>query len=114
MGYIRHNAIVVTSWNGEAIAACADKARDLGLRVICENSDATNGYRSLLVCPDGSKEGWAESDAHDAKRGELKAWMATQRYEDASSSLEWVEVAYGSDDAVATVEAHEWQAPNYN
>ena len=34
--------------------------------------------------------------------------MNKQRYGDGSTSLHWVEIAYGSDDAEATVEAHAW------
>lgn len=112
MGYMRHNAIVVTSWNTDAIEAAACRARNIGLTVIGPSSELTNGYRSLLVCPDGSKEGWSDSDQGDERRAELRNWMNAQRYEDGSSSLEWVEIAYGSDDRTAEVEATAWMTPN--
>lgn len=112
MGYMRHNAIVVTSWKAEAIEAAACRARNLGLTVIVQNEEAINGYRTLLVCPDGSKEGWNESDQGDKQRSDFRDWMNTQRYEDGSSNLEWVEISYGSDDRTAKVEATAWMTPN--
>lgn len=68
MGYMRHNAIVVTSWKEEAIKEAAAMAEKIGLLVIRQSEEAVNGYRSLLVCPDGSKEGWDESDRGDERR----------------------------------------------
>lgn len=112
MGYMRHNAIVVTSWKEEAIKNAAAMAEKIGLRVLSQSEEVMNGYRSLLVCPDGSKEGWEESDRGEEKRGEFKKWLNEQRYEDGSSALEWVEIAYGSDDATAEIVAHAWMTPN--
>ena len=105
MGYIRHNAIVVTSWNDALINAAACRALNIGLTVLGPSEQATNGFRTMLVCPDGSKEGWEESDHGDRMRAAFRAWMNKQRYGDGSTSLHWVEIAYGSDDAEATVEA---------
>ena len=112
MGYMRHNAIVVTSCNAGAIEAAACRARNIGLTVIGPSAELMNGYRSLLVCPDGSKEGWSDSDQGDERRAELRAWMNAQRHEDGSSNLEWVEIAYGSDDCTADIEATAWMTPN--
>ena len=57
-----------------------------------------NGRRSFFVPPDGSKEGWDESNAGDAAREEFKAWLQSRAYDDGSNSLEWVEVSFGGDD----------------
>lgn len=111
MGYMRHDAIVVTSWKNEAIKAAAAKARECGLEVLGPSGVATNGIRTLLVCPDGSKEGWEESDSFDAKRAAFIAYLNGERYEDNSSCLSWVALAYGSDDAAAEITAHTWQVP---
>ena len=108
MGYIRHNAIIVTSWADGAIEAAADFADDLGLQVIGPSEKSMNRYRSLLVCPDGSKEGWEESRRRDSLRLAFRHWLNAQRYEDGSSPFEWVEVAYGSDDANAEIVIHAW------
>jgi hypothetical protein len=112
VGYIRHNAIVVTSWDETLIEAAACRARNIGLTVLGPSAKATNNYRTLLVCPDGSKEGWEESDQGDERRATFRDWLNEQRYEDGSTSLHWVEIAYGSDDSDATVEAHAWMTPN--
>jgi hypothetical protein len=105
MGYMRHDAIVVTSWNSEAIEEAAAKARECGLEVLGPSSVAMNGIRTLLVCPDGSTEGWDESEAFDAKRATYLAYLNSVRY------LSWVALAYGSDDGDAEITAHAWQVP---
>lgn len=111
MGYIRHNAIVVTSWNSEAIEAAADRAKAIGLGVLGPNAshEVVNNNRTMLVVPDGSKEGWGNSDIGDKQRAEFREYLDSQRYEDGSTCLHWVEIAYGSDDQDATIEAHAWQ-----
>ena len=108
MGCMRHNAIVITSWNRESIEAAANKTRELGLQVLGPSDEVTNGYSSMLVCPDGSKEGWEESDQGDQRRADFREWLRLQAYEDGSTNLHWVEIAYSGDDDGATIEAHAW------
>jgi hypothetical protein len=112
MGYIRHNAIVVTSWHSDATKAAAQQARDIGLLVLGPSDKAVNGYSTMLACPDGSKEGWIESNTGDRQRKAFRDWLETQRFEDRSSNLEWVEIAYGSDDREATIVASAWMTEN--
>lgn len=112
MGYIRRNAIVVTSWHSGAAKAAAQQACDIGMMVLGPSDKAVNGYSSMLVCPDGSKEGWIESNTGDKQRKEFREWLETQRFEDRSSNLEWVEISYGSDDREATIVASAWMAQN--
>lgn len=109
MGYIKHHAIIVTGWEQDRIGWIIHEASRLKMRVIGPSREVINGYISVLVCPDGSKEGWPDSDSGDNARAQFKAWLNAQRYEDGSSPLEWVEVAYGSDDGTATVEDHAWK-----
>lgn len=111
MGYIKHDAIIITSWNDEAINQAARTAHDLGLRTIGPSDEAFNGYRTLLVCPDGSKEGWTESDEGDEKRAKFVTYLNSIRHADNSSPLEWVAVSYGGDDWGAKIVAHAWQVP---
>ena len=84
------------------------KAEELGMVVSAVAKSRVNGYSSILVAPDGSKEGWEDSAAGDAKRAALRAWLNSQKYEDGSSSMEWCEVSYGSDDQIAKVVTHGW------
>lgn len=111
MGYMRHDAIVVTSWKREDLDAAAEMARNLGLEVLGPSADVTNSIATFLVCPDGSKEGWDESDEFDAKRAQYLEYLNGVRYEDNSSCLSWVALAYGRDDRGALVTAHAWQVP---
>jgi hypothetical protein len=102
MGYIKHNAIVVTCWNSEKMVALGDHARELGMQVLGPSPALMNGYRSILICPDGSKEGWADSEQGDARRAALRTRLV------AEESLEWCEVSYGHDDGTAEIVAHAW------
>ena len=96
MSYMRHHAICVTS-GIEDIDKALDVARGLGCTVAGPVASTTNGYTSFFVAPDGGKEGWATSHEGDCARDALVKWLETQRYEDGSSSFDWVEVQYGDD-----------------
>lgn len=116
MGHVTHNAIIVTSWDGEKIAAARTRAVEFGLAVSAPLVSNVNRYHSILVGPDGSKSGWPDDDVGDAKRNGFVVWLTEQRYEDGSSSFEWVEVRYGNDDAnghgvMPKVVRHEWKKP---
>lgn len=108
MGYIKHNAMVVTSWKPELIEQARAKAEELGMVVSASVKSRVNGYAHIIVAPDGSKEGWEDSAAGDAQRAAMRAWLNSQRYDDGSSALEWCEVAYGSDDQAAEIVTHGW------
>jgi hypothetical protein len=98
MGLIRHHAIIVTSWQKSKLQEAFETARQLGLTVIGPSEQSINGYQSILICPDGSKEGWPASDMGDELREAFKQWLDQQRYADGSSTLSWCEVAYGNED----------------
>jgi hypothetical protein len=98
MGYMCHHAIVVTSWNVELMVQAHAKAIELGMSVSGITNEVSNGYRSFLVTPDGSKEGWAESDRGDDRRDALIKWLDGQRYEDNSTALKWVVVQFGDEE----------------
>ena len=76
MGYMKHHAIVVTSGSQERINEAAAKARSLGAMVLVQPTEVTNGYFSMLVCPDGSKDGWDESNTGDEQRAAI--WFKHQ------------------------------------
>lgn len=96
MGYMRHHAIVVTSWKPELLAEAHAKAREIaGALVSPIVEGVTNGYASFLIAPDGSNEGWEDSDRGDAQRAAFLTWADAQRYSDVSTALDWVEVQFG-------------------
>lgn len=116
MSTVLHNAIVVTSWGEDSIKCARLKAIALGLLATPIVESRVNAYWTFLVVPDGSKEGWAESDRGDEAREQFAEYLWAQRVEDGSSSLEWVEVAYGKDiratfSVGAVVVRSEWTKP---
>lgn len=108
MSYEKHNAIVITGSDSSLISAAAAKAEELYLQVLGPSEAVVNGFRSILICPDGSKEGWEESDIGDKRRADFKAWLNSRRFEDGSTQLHWVEVEYSSDTGNAIIAEHAW------
>lgn len=111
MGYMRAHAIIVESWDGEAIKRAHDKAKEMFPWVSDVSPKAMNSYQSFFVPPDGSKEGWAESDLGDDRRKAFKRWLREQAYGDGSTSLRWVEVQFADDDDHSMVLDHDGNRP---
>lgn len=111
MGYMRHHAIIVTSWNEKAIEQAHQRARDLFPFVTEITPPSINNYRTFLVPPDGSKEGWDESDAGNTRRALFIEWLDAQRHDDNSTPLRWVEVQYGDDERKTIVTRHSDERP---
>jgi hypothetical protein len=90
MSYIIDHAIVV-SGSGNGIARAHKKA----LKIFSNNqvspilTGMTNGCESFFIAPDGSKEGWDESNKGDAKRKIFTAWLCLRNH------CKFVEVAFG-------------------
>lgn len=103
MGYIQHHAIVVTTYD----EVRADQARAAAAANRCPvtaaHKSGVNSYYTFLVLPDGSKEGWFESDFDDRNRGAFVSWLRSQAFDDGSNPYAWVEVQYGDDDGVTMV-----------
>jgi hypothetical protein len=96
MGAIIHQAVVVTACDPWAKTAHTKAVRLCGKDHVTELGPAlTNGFRSFLVIPDGSKEGWIESDVGAEHREAFVNWLNRQRYGDGSSPYDWVLVEYG-------------------
>ena len=99
MGYMRDNAIIVTGYYGEYIDNAHKRAKKIfGEQVSEITPEATNGARSFFVAPDGSKEGWKESNIGDENREAFVKYLENRRYSDGSSPLNLVEVQYGDDE----------------
>lgn len=115
MGYMRHHAILVTSWKikhdtvteAPNLKLAHKKAREIfGKTVTPIIKSPVNGYGTFMVAPDGSKEGWTDSAAGDDRRAAFIKWLDEHRYDDGSSSFDWVEVQYGDDEGATFVVAH--------
>lgn len=107
MGYIRHHAILVTSWDDEKIEAAHRRASEIFRAVSPILSSQINAFRSFFIPPDGSKEGWAESDAGDSLRDAMIDWLNDQAYGDGSTVFDWAEIQYGDDSHENKVLRHE-------
>lgn len=104
MGWMRHHGIVVTSWSEEKLNAAHAKAVEVfGVGVTDTTEPVVNGYGSFLVAPDGSKEGWSDSDEGDARRDLFIRWLHSQAYEDGSSALDWIEYQHDVDGRKAAI-----------
>jgi len=111
MGYIKHHAIVVTSWDNELLEKVHDRARDIfngTTALLTLITPATiNGYASFLIAPDGSKEGWAESDIGNEKRKEFIDWIeVTGEMIGHPMSLNYIEVQFGDDHGETKIIRH--------
>jgi hypothetical protein len=99
MGVINNNAIIATTRSDEKAAGfqswidseLSEKEREL----IVRTGSWVNGFHSFAVMPDGSKEGWEESDAGDAVRERVVTRLGEDNDENGSSPWKWVEVGFG-------------------
>lgn len=113
MGYIRHNAIVCTS-GLEKVAEIAHKKaiKVFDGKVTSLVEGLTNQYFSFMVVPDGSKEGWEDSDDFDKRRNKFIKWLETHTLEEidntykgtkVSECLDYVEISFGGDNGGANI-----------
>lgn len=114
MGYIRHHAMIITSWNKEHLARAHEWIagyikREQGVMeslsyMLSPMTDrGMNSYRSFALFPDGGKEGVDTSDRGDAIRAAIKYFF---RNNADNLYLSWVEVEFGGYDDGAIVLAH--------
>jgi len=96
MSYTRHHAIVATHWERDELELIRDEALDMGCDVSQIVRSTTNDYYSFMVAPDGSKEGWDESDDGDGRRDCVTASLDC-------AGAEWVEVEYCNSGPAAAV-----------
>lgn len=90
MGIIHHYAIILTA-DSERIEMFRQKAKEIfDSMVSAVVFSRFNGYASIFIAPDGSKEGWNESDNGDKQRNEFIKWLR-----EAPGYPSWVEVGYG-------------------
>jgi len=110
MGYMRHHAIIVTSWDQENLVKAHNQASSLIWQLELPHSmlgpilgPTVNGMSTFLIAPDGSKEFWDTSENGDELRKQFTTWLDEQRYSDGSSCLDWVEVQYGDEKKITKI-----------
>lgn len=98
MGYHMHHVLIVTTWCDKSYLAVVEFAKKNDIPIVEQPSAAINGYRSLVVFPDGSKEGWPDSDAGDNRRALLGSFLRRKTNRTyVGFYVDWVEVAFGGD-----------------
>jgi hypothetical protein len=100
VGYMQHDAVIMTAASyqpGPDIERFRESIpEEFRHLVIGPVESVTNGYRHYVLLPDGSKEGWADSDTGDDIR-ERFIGLFSVRHDDGSSPQEGVHVTYGGD-----------------
>lgn len=100
MGYVRHDAILVTDYGYDRapdVEAFRDSLpEDWRALVVGPIEAVINRYVTYAFLPDGSKEGWDDSNAGDEYRRQFLE-LFSKRYSDGSSPYEIVSVRYGND-----------------
>lgn len=92
MGYIANHTIVVEGWSESKELKKAHKlAKKVCSSVSPITKSVTNGSCAFFVAPDGSKEGWDDSQRGDEARNTLIDFLR-------ETDLDWVEVRFGGDD----------------
>lgn len=106
MGYYVHKTLIVTGYDSEhfrrayAKAICLFRFDNKGNETNMVSSiygQGLNNYKTFVVVPDGSKEGWETSDFFDKKMDEMIEYLNSKdcKFSDNSSFNEWILVEYG-------------------
>ncbi|MFF7824245.1 hypothetical protein ACFZCM_03380 [Streptomyces rochei] len=102
MGYIVHDAVIVTTTDcrpgGLPDVDAFRESLPAHLRplVVGPITSPLNGFISFVFLPDGSKEGWGASDEGDTYRAQFAA-LFNQQYSDGSTHDDTVAIRYGGD-----------------
>lgn len=103
MGYDRHHAIVVTSFDPPEL----EKAREIAIEDGAKVTEIVPGnvsfWSTFVVVPDGSAEGWSDSTEGDQRRAHIVDYLRSRAFNDGSSLLSWVEVQFGDDNGETRV-----------
>lgn len=114
MGYMKHNTIVVTSFDEKEILVAHACAKELfnkttptyhDMSIVSEVITSTiNGYYSFFVAPDGSKEGWEDSNLFDTNRRSFIKFL-----EENASNCDFLDAAFGGDDNAVMINASKYE-----
>jgi len=103
MGYIKHHAIAVSSWDGEKLAKIHQQALEIfGKLVTPILPGVINFYQSFFIGP----EGWDYSELGDKKRECFAKLVEKYAYEDGGNSIRFCEFFYSDDNKKAGIVRH--------
>lgn len=108
MGYMRHHAIVVTGgFEPETKEAHAKAVEIFGSGLVSGIlASPVNSYWSFFICPDGSKEGWDQSDLGDDRRNAFIEYLDKAGEPNGFCPVDWVEVQYADEERETKVCRH--------
>lgn len=99
MGIMNHNAVIATTWSSEKadiLQKWIEKlTKDEQRFIVRVEETLTNGYHTFIIVPDGSKEGWEDSNNGDRLRELIIMRLSKDNYNDNSSPWDWVEIGFG-------------------
>ena len=101
MGYIRHDAVIVTS--GKSLTDCHEKAVEFCGDLVSEVIHSINGQESFFIAPDGSKEGWFESDNAESNRQHFLRWLKENSGDEHSFWPDYLFLNFGGDGNEAVI-----------
>lgn len=100
MEYYKHHSIVVMAYGVKKalVRKARRKAIELGCKVTNISITSIEGFNIFYVIPDGSKEGWIDSDIGNGRRKELIKWIEQQKdKEEGWNWLNYCEFSHGED-----------------
>lgn len=97
MGVVNNNAVIATTWSKEEVARIKEWVSLLpNMRsLFLFGGEEINGKTTVVMVPDGSNEGWVESDDGDELRNAFVTELEKANYDDGSNPWSFVEVGYG-------------------
>jgi len=117
MGYMRHHGIMITGSdlhedslfnkdNYLTISIVHEKAKQIFPEKLVSDLQMSvmNAYKSFAIFPDGSKEGWSDSDEGENRRDAFIKWI--QGDTRSRSFIDWVEIQYGDDERMTRICRH--------
>lgn len=98
MGWHQHHTIVVTGFDPDNLQKAKNQAIEIFKKtghehLVSEIIHAMNGYSSFFIAPDGSKEGWEDSNQCNKARAEFIDFMNS----DSIEYTEYVEACFSSE-----------------
>lgn len=92
MGIIQHHAVIATSFTSKAVSQvldAIDKLPEEDRNFFLVHTKAINGYKTVILVPDGSKEGWEASNKGDARRKWFRNLLKEIRH------FSYIEISFG-------------------
>ncbi len=115
MKQYKHHAILITTRHRKLIDELRIKAKDFFLKGMQAKTGHTligeitlsiiGDFYTMVIFPDGSKEGYETSEEADNIRGKIIAAIKELNQKVGNQELSFVEVSYGSDTEPAAIES---------